>query len=139
MSAVARTAASRRNGIGTRLAPWASQIGIISAFLLLWIAFVILAPRTFLDTPIYLSFAQTTPYFAIIAMALTMVIVAGDIDLSFPATMSLGMVGFVAATSAGSIHGTPSGELVASDSRAVASSRSTSPVGSPPLEEIACA
>ena len=96
MSAVPRTQASRRNGVGTRLAPWASQIGIITAFLLLWIAFVILAPRTFLDTPIYLSFAQTTPYFAIIAMSLTMVIVAGDIDLSFPATMSLGMVGFVA-------------------------------------------
>ena len=96
MSAVPRTAASRRTGVGTRLAPWASQIGIITAFLLLWIAFVVLAPRTFLDTPIYLSFAQTTPYFAIIAMSLTMVIVAGDIDLSFPATMSLGMVGFVA-------------------------------------------
>ena len=96
VSAVPRTAVSRRTGVGTRLAPWASQIGIITAFLLLWVAFVVLAPRTFLDTPIYLSFAQTTPYFAIIAMSLTMVIVAGDIDLSFPATMSLGMVGFVA-------------------------------------------
>ena len=41
------------------------------------------------------SFAQTTPYFAITAMALTMVIVAGDIDLSFPSIMALGMVGFV--------------------------------------------
>ncbi|MFL5684698.1 MAG: ABC transporter permease [Chloroflexota bacterium] len=95
MSAVPRTVASRRDSIGSRLSPWASQIGIVTAFVLLWLAFVILAPRTFLDAPIYLSFAQTTPYFAIIAMALTMVIVAGDIDLSFPATMSLGMVGFV--------------------------------------------
>ena len=59
------------------------------------VAFVVLAPRTFLDQRIYLSFAQTTPYFAIIAMALTMVIVAGDIDLSFPSVMALGMVGFV--------------------------------------------
>jgi simple sugar transport system permease protein len=82
--------------MATRLGPWASQIGIITAFIVLWIAFVILAPRTFLDTPIYLSFAQTTPFFAIIAMPLTMVIVSGDIDLSFPAIMSLGMVGFVA-------------------------------------------
>ncbi|HET9084642.1 MAG TPA: ABC transporter permease [Candidatus Limnocylindrales bacterium] len=95
MSAVPRTVASRRDSIGSRLSPWASQIGIVTAFVLLWLAFVILAPRTFLNAPIYLSFAQTTPYFAIIAMALTMVIVAGDIDLSFPATMSLGMVGFV--------------------------------------------
>ena len=39
---------------------------------------------------IYLSFAQTTPYFAIVAMPLTMVIVAGDIDLSFPSIMALG-------------------------------------------------
>ncbi len=95
MTAVPRSTSSRRGAIGTRLAPWASQIGIMTAFGLLWIAFVILAPRTFLDTPIYRSFAQTTPFFAIIAMPLTMTIVSGDMDLSFPAVMSLGMVGFV--------------------------------------------
>ena len=54
-----------------------------------------LAPGTFLRPDIYVSFAQTTPYFAIVAMVLTMVIVAGDIDLSFPSIMALGMVGFV--------------------------------------------
>jgi simple sugar transport system permease protein len=86
-----------RRSLGTTLAPWASQIGISVAFVLLWATFVILAPRTFLNVPIYQSFAQTTPYFAIMAMTLTMVIVAGDMDLSFPSTMSLGMVGFVAA------------------------------------------
>lgn len=83
----------RRRGIFA--AAWASQIGITAAFVLLWLAFVVLAPRTFLDSRIYLSFAQTTPYFAIMAMALTMVIVAGDMDLSFPSIMALGMVGFV--------------------------------------------
>jgi len=94
----ARTATveSRRRTIGTLLAPWASQIGISTAFVLLWAMFVVLAPRTFLDVPIYQSFAQTTPFFAIVAMPLTMVIVSGDIDLSFGSTMSLGMVGFVA-------------------------------------------
>lgn len=96
MSSAPASAAPRRISMATRLGPWASQIGIITAFILLWIVFVILAPRTFLDAPIYLSFAQTTPFFAIIAMPLTMVIVSGDIDLSFPAIMSLGMVGFVA-------------------------------------------
>ena len=74
---------------------WASQIGITVAFLLLWLLFLVLAPATFTSERIYLSFAQTTPYFALIAMALTMVIVAGDIDLSFPSIMALGMVGFV--------------------------------------------
>ncbi|MGA9159758.1 MAG: ABC transporter permease [Actinomycetota bacterium] len=75
---------------------YASQIGITVAFVLLWIAFIVLAPDTFLDNRIYVSFAQTTPYFALPALALTMVIVSGDIDLSFPSIMGLGMVGFVA-------------------------------------------
>lgn len=97
MTAPSTTAERRQTTLATRMGPWASQIGIVTAFFLLWIAFVVLAPRTFLDTPIYLSFAQTTPFFAIIAMPLTMVIITGDMDLSFPATMSLGMVGFVGA------------------------------------------
>lgn len=75
---------------------WASQIGITVAFVLLWVAFIVLAPDTFLESRIYVSFAQTTPYFALSALALTMVIVSGDIDLSFPSIMGLGMVGFVA-------------------------------------------
>lgn len=75
--------------------PRASQIGITVAFVLLWAAFVILAPDVFLSPRIYLSFAQTTPYFAITALLLTMVVIAGDIDLSFPSIMALGMVGFV--------------------------------------------
>ena len=62
---------------------WASQIGITVAFLLVWAIFVIGAPSTFLSDRIYLAFAQTTPYFAISGLFLTMVIVAGDIDLSF--------------------------------------------------------
>ncbi len=74
---------------------WASQIGITVAFLLLWALFIVLAPGTFLSSAIYSSFAQTTPYFAIVAMMLTLLIVAGDIDLSFPSIMALGMVGFV--------------------------------------------
>ena len=74
---------------------WASQIGITIAFLILWLTFIVLAPGTFLSERIYLSFAQTTPFFAIVAMPLTMVIIAGDIDLSFPSIMALGMVGFV--------------------------------------------
>lgn len=75
---------------------WASQIGITVAFVLLWLVFIVKAPNTFLDTRIYVSFAQTTPYFALIALTLTMVIVSGDIDLSFPSVMALGMVGFIA-------------------------------------------
>ena len=74
---------------------WAGQIGITFAFVLLWVVFFLLAPDTFGRDLIYKSFGQTIPYFGIIAMMLTMVIVSGDIDLSFPSVMALGMVGFV--------------------------------------------
>jgi simple sugar transport system permease protein len=92
---VAGERAPTRSSIGAFARRWASQIGITIAFLLLWLAFLYLAPATFGSERIYLSYAQTVPYFAITAMALTMVIVAGDIDLSFPSIMALGMVGFV--------------------------------------------
>jgi simple sugar transport system permease protein len=91
----ATTADRRPSSFTTWTATWASQIGITVAFVILWLTFIILAPATFLSSEIYLSFAQTTPYFALVALPLTMVIISGDIDLSFPGIMALGMVGFV--------------------------------------------
>jgi simple sugar transport system permease protein len=75
---------------------WASQIGITTAFLLVWLTFTILASDTFLHSRIYVSYAQTVPYFGLIALPLTMLIVSGDIDLSFPSIFALGMVGYIA-------------------------------------------
>ena len=96
MNTVASTTDQRtRRSFAALARPWASQIGITVAFLLLWGTFIVLAPGTFLNERIYLAFAQTTPFFALMALPLTMVIVAGDIDLSFPSIMALGMVGFV--------------------------------------------
>lgn len=74
---------------------YASQIGITTAFLLVWLIFTVLAPDTFLHSRIYVSYAISVPYFGITALALTMLIVAGDIDLSFPSVFALGMVGYV--------------------------------------------
>ena len=91
----AAPASRRPSPLTAFAATWASQIGITVAFLLLWALFLVFAPTTFLQPAIYLSFAQTTPYFAIVAMMLTLVIVAGDIDVSFPSIFALGMVGFV--------------------------------------------
>jgi simple sugar transport system permease protein len=93
---VAEPPLARRSNVATFLARWASQIGITFAFAAVWATFVILAPETFLHTGIYVSFAQTVPYFGLVALTLTMVIVGGDIDLSFPSIMGLSMVGFVA-------------------------------------------
>ena len=94
--AVAPAKPSRaRSPIAAFTGAWASEIGITVAFLVLWLAFIVGAPTTFLSDRIYLAFAQTTPYFAIVALFLTMVIVAGDIDLSFISIMALSLVGFV--------------------------------------------
>jgi simple sugar transport system permease protein len=89
------TSPRRRGALTAFTTSWASQIGISVAFGALWLAFIILAPTTFLSDRIYLAFAQTVPYFGIVAMFLTMVIITGDMDLSFVSEMALGMVGFV--------------------------------------------
>lgn len=71
-----------------------TQLGIIGVFVALWAVFIILAPRTFLSPQIYRAFMSTVPFFGIIALPLTMAIIAGEIDLSFPAIMAIGMVAF---------------------------------------------
>ncbi|MEO8882672.1 MAG: ABC transporter permease [Devosia sp.] len=73
---------------------WGSQLGIIGVGLVMWIAFVIAAPSVFTNIDIYVAFAQTTPVFGIIALALTFVVITGEIDLSFPSVMALGTAVF---------------------------------------------
>jgi len=70
------------------------QIGIVVVALFIWILFVIGSPRTFLSGNIYVAFMSTTPYFALIAIPLTLVVITGEIDLSFPAVMAFGMTIF---------------------------------------------
>lgn len=73
----------------------ATQLGIIAVFLLVWLFFIATAPETFLSSRIYRAFMSTVPFFAIVAMPLTLAIIAGEIDLSFPSIMAMGMVSFV--------------------------------------------
>jgi len=63
------------------------QIGISFVTLALWMTFLIGAPRSFLRPEIYLSFMITIPYLAVLSLPLTLVIVCGEIDLSFPSIM----------------------------------------------------
>jgi simple sugar transport system permease protein len=72
------------------------QIGIFCVLLAIWAIFIIGAPRTFLSPEIYAAFMSTIPFFAIMALPLTMVIIAGEIDLSFGSIMAIGMLAFVA-------------------------------------------
>jgi simple sugar transport system permease protein len=79
----------------TRLARrYGLQIGVAGVALFVWLLFLIGNPRVFLSYPIYNSFMSTTPFFAMMAIPLTMVIIAGEIDLSFSSIMSFGMTAF---------------------------------------------
>jgi len=71
------------------------QIGIVCVLLVMWAFFIIGAPRTFLSREIYAAFMSTIPFFAIIALPLTMVVIAGEIDLSFGSIMAVGTLIFV--------------------------------------------
>lgn len=72
-----------------------TQLGMIFVFFALWLFFIFSAPETFLSPQIYFAFMATTPLFAIMALPLTMVIIAGEMDLSFPSIMAIGMVAFI--------------------------------------------
>ncbi|NLF76956.1 MAG: ABC transporter permease, partial [Chloroflexi bacterium] len=60
----------------------------------IWLLFIIGASDTFLKPDIYRALMTSVPYWGVIALPLTMVIIAGDIDLSFISIMAVGMVVF---------------------------------------------
>ncbi len=70
------------------------QIGILVVGLVIWGVFIAFAPLTFLSPQIYQAFMSSTPFFAIIALPLTMVIIAAEIDLSFPSIMAFSVTIF---------------------------------------------
>ncbi len=63
-------------------------VPIALVFVLLITLFVITAPAAFTGYRIYMSFMATVPPPMIVALGLTLVIVAGEIDLSFPAVIA---------------------------------------------------
>lgn len=76
------------------------QIGIVGVFLAMWAIFIAAAPGTFLSPAIYAAYMSTIPFFGIMALPLTMVVVAGEIDLSFPSIMAVGTLAFLEVLSA---------------------------------------
>jgi len=74
---------------------YGTQLGILGVFFTLWLIFIISAPNTFLAPQIYNAFMSTIPFFAMMAIPLTMVVIAGEMDLCFPSTMAMGMVAFI--------------------------------------------
>jgi simple sugar transport system permease protein len=71
-----------------------AQLGILGVFITLWIIFIASAPNTFLSPQIYSAFMSSIPFFAIMAIPLTIVVIAKEMDLSFPSIMAMGMVAF---------------------------------------------
>ncbi len=71
-----------------------TQLGILGVFVSLWLIFIVSAPKTFLAPQIYSAFFASIPFFAIMAIPLTIIVIAKEMDLSFPSIMSMGMVSF---------------------------------------------
>ena len=62
---------------------------IIVVYIVLVVVLIASAPNVFLNWGIWASFLETVPPVLIVALGLTLVITAGEIDLSFPAVIAL--------------------------------------------------
>jgi simple sugar transport system permease protein len=70
-----------------------TQIAITLLLMLMLMAFAIASPATFLGWSIYEAFLSTIPFFAIPAIAMTLSVVCGEMDMCFPSTIAIS--GFV--------------------------------------------
>ena len=86
--------AAKRGGFAKLLRKYALQIAIVLVALLLWAFFLWRSPLTFGSYAIYNSLMSSTPFFALMAIPLTLVIIAKEIDLSFGSVMAWGMAAF---------------------------------------------
>lgn len=103
-----------------------NQLLITALLAALFGAFIWAAPKTFLSIHIYISFLSTIPFIAIVALGMTLVVVTGEMDLSFASNMALSgfifavtakatgqpLAGAAAGLSAGTFIGWLNGQLV---------------------------
>ncbi len=102
------------------------QAGILGVLACLLGIFAVLSPATFLSPRIYVSFGSTIPFVAILALVLTFLVIAGELDMSFPSVMAMTgltfaevflrfqspFLGLVAALAVGALAGYLNGVLV---------------------------
>jgi simple sugar transport system permease protein len=100
---------------------------IAIVLVVLYGVFILTAPRVFTGHLIYMSFLQTVPPMLVLALGLTFIVTAGEMDLSFPAVVALSgfvftwffktfhapWIGFVLAIAAGTLVGFINGQFVA--------------------------
>jgi simple sugar transport system permease protein len=89
-----RSPSAKKGGFARLLRKYSLQIAIVCVLLILWAFFLWRSPRTFAAYDIYNSLMSTTPYYALMAIPLTLVIIAKEIDLSFPSIMAWGMAAY---------------------------------------------
>jgi simple sugar transport system permease protein len=70
------------------------QLGVTMLLVVLLATFMLLSPRTFLASRIYLSFLSTIPFTTLLALGLTFCVVSGEMDLSFPSVMAISGLAF---------------------------------------------
>ena len=63
------------------------ELSILGVFIGIFLIFLIGSPDTFTRFDIYYSFMSTIPFSGIMALAITLVIISGEMDLSFPSIM----------------------------------------------------
>src|SRR5512139_1479035 len=85
---------ARSSRLMQALRPHGLQLGIMAVGIIIWLLFVISSPRTWIAPDIYVALMTTVPFFALVAIPLTLVVIAGEIDLSFPSIMAFGMLIF---------------------------------------------
>ena len=72
------------------------QAGTVVMALIIWVILAVGAPETWLHKDMYSALMSTVPQTGIIALALTLVVIAREIDLSFGSVMAVGSWVFIA-------------------------------------------
>ena len=85
---------AQRSSFSKLLRRNALQIAIVFVALLIWAFCTWRAPSTFLAYDISNSFMLMTPFFGLVAIPLTLIVIAKEIDLSFTSVMAWGMAAF---------------------------------------------
>lgn len=70
------------------------EISIAAVLVGIYLLFIIGNPKVFTRFDIYYSFMSTIPFFGIMALAMTLVVTLGEMDLSFPSVLALSALVF---------------------------------------------
>src|SRR5271157_595662 len=85
---------ARTKGFSRLLRKWSLQITLTIVAILIWAFFLWRSPITFQSYDIYNSLMLTTPFFALVAIPLTLVVIVKEMDLSFPSVMAWGVAAY---------------------------------------------